>query len=135
VLFRSILMLTLGGMLALALAFMIIRSALARLGADPAAAAAVARRIASGDLQFEMDATQGSDHSLMGALRQMKASLLHSKLDYEGQLKGIARLQGVIETTPTGEIIWANDIYLKLLGYTLEEVKGKHYGLVVDKEI
>jgi methyl-accepting chemotaxis protein len=132
---ESILTLVLGGLAALALAFLIIRTALARLGADPAAAASVARRIASGDLQFEMDPNQGSDHSLMGALRQMKASLLHSKLDYEGQLKGIARLQGVIETTPTGEIIWANDIYLKLLGYTLEEVKGKHYGMVVDKEI
>ena len=58
----------------------------------------------------------GSEHSLMGALRQMKASLLHSKLDYEGQLKAIGRLQGVVETTPTGEFIWANDIYLKLLG-------------------
>jgi methyl-accepting chemotaxis protein len=41
----------------------------------------------------------------------------------------------VIETTPTGEIIWANDIYLKLLGYTLEEVKGRHYSMFVDKEI
>nr|PZN69855.1 MAG: PAS domain S-box protein [Pseudomonadota bacterium] len=132
---ESILMLTVGGMIALAVAFMIIRSALARLGADPAAAVAVARRIASGDLTFEIDGKQGGPDSLMGALRQMKASLLHSKLDYEGQLKGIARLQGVIETTPTGEIIWANDIYLKLLGYTLEEVKGRHYSMFVDKEI
>jgi len=132
---ESLLMLGAGGLLAIIIAFMIIRSALSRLGADPAEAAAVARRIASGDLQFEMDESQGSSRSLMGALRQMKASLLHSKLDYEGQLKGIARLQGVIETTPTGEIISANDIYLKLLGYTLEEVKGRHYGMFVDKEV
>jgi methyl-accepting chemotaxis protein len=132
---ESLLALVIGGLLAMTLAFMIVRAALARLGADPADAAAVARRIAAGELQFEMDPPRGSDHSLMGALRQMKASLLHSKLDYEGQLKGIARLQGVIETTPTGEIIWANDIYLKLLGYTLEELKGRHYGIVVDKEI
>ncbi len=132
---ESMLMLTIGALLALAVAFMIVRAALARLGADPAQAAAVARRIAAGELQFEMDPAQGSDRSLMGALRQMKASLLHSRLDYEGQLKGIARLQGVIETTPTGEITWANDIYLKLLGYTLEELKGRHYGIVVDKEI
>jgi methyl-accepting chemotaxis protein len=132
---ESLLMLAVGGLLALVLALMIVRSAMSRLGADPAQAAAAARRIASGDLQFEMDENQGASNSLMGALRQMKASLLHAKLDYEGQLKGIARLQGVIETTPTGEIINANDIYLKLLGYTLDEVKGRHYGMVVDKEI
>ena len=105
---ESLLMLAAGGLLAIVIAFMIIRGALSRLGADPAEAASVARRIASGELQFEMDEKRGSSRSLMGALRQMKASLLHSKLDYEGQLKGIARLQGVIETTPSGEIIHAN---------------------------
>jgi methyl-accepting chemotaxis protein len=132
---ESILMLTVGGLIALGAAFLIIRNVLGRLGDDPAAAVAVARRIAAGDLTFEIDEKRGGPDSLMGALRQMKASLLHSKLDYEGQLKGIARLQGVVETTPTGEIIWANDIYLKLLGYTLEEVKGRHYSMFVDKEI
>jgi methyl-accepting chemotaxis protein len=132
---ESIFMLAAGGLLALVFAFMIVRGAMARLGADPAEAAAVARRIAAGELQFNLDPHKGSERSLMGALRQMKASLLHSKLDYEGQLKGIARLQGVIETTPTGEIIYANEIYLKLLGYTLEEMKGRHYAMVVDKEV
>ena len=73
--------------------------------------------------------------SLMGALRQMKASLLHSKLDYEGQINAIAKVQGVIECTPAGEIINANDIFLKLLGYTLDDVSGKNYSMFVDAEV
>ncbi len=65
------------------------------------------------------------DISLMGALRQMKDSLLHSKLDYEGQINAIAKVQGVIECSLDGNITSANDIFLKLMGYSLEEVKGK----------
>ena len=54
---RNTLMLLGGGaLLALLLAWVIIRSAMRKLGADPAEAAEVARRVASGDLQFEMHA-------------------------------------------------------------------------------
>ncbi len=91
-------------MLALLLAWFIIRSAMRKLGADPGKAAEVARRVASGDLQFDLPAgTRRRTVSLMGALRQMKDSLLHSKLDYEGQINAIAKVQGVIECTPEGE--------------------------------
>ena len=68
-----------------------------------AVAAQVARRVASGDLQFEMQPGRHDAISLMGALRQMKDSLLHSKLDYEGQINAIAKVQGVIECTLDGE--------------------------------
>jgi methyl-accepting chemotaxis protein len=71
----------------------------------------------------------------MGALRQMKASLLHSKLDYEGQINAIAKVQGVIECTPGGEVINANEIFLKLVGYTLEDVRGKNYSMFVDAAV
>ena len=72
--------------------------------------------MASGDLQFDMPQGKHDDISLMGALRQMKDSLLHSKLDYEGQINAIAKVQGVVECTPTGEIVSANEIFLKLVG-------------------
>ena len=114
-----------GALLAVLLAWFIIRGAMRKLGADPGEAAQVARRVASGDLQFELEAGHNDDVSLMGALRQMKDSLLHSKLDYEGQINAIAKVQGVIECAPDGEIINANDIFLKLLGYTLDEVQGQ----------
>jgi methyl-accepting chemotaxis protein len=132
---ETIFMLAGGTLLSLAMAFMIIRSALRRLGADPADAAAAARRIASGDLQFEAPGVAAGNNSLMGALLQMKASLLNSRLDYEGQLKGIAKVQAVLECTPGGEVVNANDIFLNLLGYTLDEIKGKPYSIFVDAAV
>ena len=131
---ETIFMLAGSALLTLGMAFMIIRGALRRLGADPADAAAAARRIASGDLQFEMPGTAG-DASLMGALRQMKGSLLNSRLDYEGQLKGIAKVQAVLECTPTGEVVNANEVFLNLFGYSLEEVRGKPYAIFVDEAV
>jgi methyl-accepting chemotaxis protein len=132
---NSIYLLSGGALLAIVFALFIIRGAMRRLGADPREAAAVARRVASGDLQFEMEAGSHDEVSLMGALRQMKASLLHSKLDYEGQINAIAKVQGVVECSPSGELISANDIFLKLMGYTLDEVRGKSYTMFVDAEV
>jgi len=132
---NSVMLLSGGGLLSIIFAWLTIRGVMRKLGADPAKAAEVARRVASGDLAFEMDAGDHDDISLMGALRQMKHSLQHSKLDYEGQINAISRAQGVIECTPEGEITNANEIFLKLLGYSLEDVKGKHYSMFVDAEV
>ena len=131
----SKLMLAGGGLLTLLLAWIIIRGAMRKLGADPAKAAEVARRVASGDLQFEMAPGKNDAVSLMGALRQMKDSLLHSKLDYEGQINAIAKVQGVIECAPDGTILNCNEIFLKLMGYSLDDVKGKNYSMFVDEEV
>ena len=133
---RNTLMLLGGGaLLALLLAWFIIRGAMRKLGADPAEAAAVARRVASGDLQFEMAPGRNDEISLMGALRRMKDSLLQSKLDYEGQINAIAKVQGVVECTPEGSVLNCNEIFLKFMGFTLDDVKGKDYSMFVDGEL
>ena len=113
-------------------AVLIVRNTMRMLGADPRKASEAASRIATGDLEFEMAPGQGGTDSLMGRLRQMKASLLHSKLDYEGQLTCISRMQAVIEFAPDGTITTANDNFLRAMGYSLEEVRGKHHRLFVD---
>ncbi len=48
-------------------------------------------------------------------------------IDYAGKIVAIDRAQAVIEFTPTGEILTANDNFLKALGYRLDEIKGKHH--------
>jgi len=118
-----------GAFLAILLAWIIIRSAMKKLGADPGVAAQVARRVASGELDFEMKAGRHDAVSLMGALRQMKDSLLLSKLDYQGQINAISKVQGVIECSVEGLVDNANDIFLNLLGYSREEVSGKSYSM------
>jgi methyl-accepting chemotaxis protein len=48
-------------------------------------------------------------------------------LDYKGQLQAIGRAQAVIEFTPSGEIVAANENFLNTTGYTLTEIKGKSH--------
>jgi methyl-accepting chemotaxis protein len=52
--------------------------------------------------------------------------------DFEGQLAAIDKAQAVIEFELDGTIRNANDNFLKTLGYSLGEVKGKHHSLFVD---
>ncbi|MET3613382.1 methyl-accepting chemotaxis protein [Rhizobium aquaticum] len=51
-----------------------------------------------------------------------------------GKLQAISRVQAVIEFTPTGEVLTANDNFLNLLGYTLAEIAGKHHSLFCDPD-
>lgn len=52
--------------------------------------------------------------------------------DYAGQVAAINKSQAVIEFHPDGTIITANDNFLKLLGYRLEEVKEQHHSMFVE---
>ncbi len=124
---NSVYLLSGGAGLAILFAWFIIRGAMRKLGADPAKAAEVARRVASGDLKFEIPEGRHDHVSLMGALRQMKDSLLRSKLDYEGQISAIAKVQCVVECTPDGNVLNANPLFLELMGYSLDDAKGRPY--------
>ena len=44
-----------------------------------------------------------------------------------GKLAALNRTQAVIEFAPDGSILWANDNFLQLMGYTLESLRGKHH--------
>jgi methyl-accepting chemotaxis protein len=52
--------------------------------------------------------------------------------DFEGQLAAISKSQAVIEFTPDGKILTANENFLKTVGYSLDEIKGQHHGMFVD---
>ncbi|WP_407703812.1 methyl-accepting chemotaxis protein [Xaviernesmea oryzae] len=54
-------------------------------------------------------------------------------LDYRNQMEAISRVQAIIEFSPTGEIIGANQNFLDVLGYRLEEIKGRHHSMLVDQ--
>lgn len=53
-------------------------------------------------------------------------------LDYAGQLTAIGKSQSVIEFELDGTILGANENFLKALGYTLDEIKGKNHRMLVD---
>lgn len=52
--------------------------------------------------------------------------------DLEGQLSAIRKSQAVIEFDLDGNILTANDNFLGAVGYSLEEVRGKHHRIFVD---
>jgi len=49
--------------------------------------------------------------------------------DFEGQLTAINKAQAVIEFTPDGRILYANENFVATVGYSLEELKGQHHSM------
>src|SRR5262245_59519240 len=70
-------------------------------------------------------------------LRKPKAAAsTASKLqavDFAGQVAAISRSQAVIEFQLDGTIITANDNFCAAIGYSLEEIQGRHHSLFVDE--
>ncbi|KQQ85094.1 chemotaxis protein [Aureimonas sp. Leaf324] len=48
------------------------------------------------------------------------------------KLAALSRSQAIIEFTPDGTILTANDGFLKTLGYELQEIVGRHHRMFVD---
>src|SRR5450830_1882024 len=72
---------------------------------------------------------------ISNTLRRFASSLLKDELtDLKGQLAAISKSQSVIEFTLDGRIIKANDNFLNLVGYSAEEIIGKHHSLLTDPE-
>jgi methyl-accepting chemotaxis protein len=59
------------------------------------------------------------------------AAKLH-EADVNGQLAAISKAQAVIEFRTDGTIVAANENFLSTVGYTLEEVRGKHHSMFVE---
>jgi methyl-accepting chemotaxis protein len=53
--------------------------------------------------------------------------------DYAAEYAAIGKSQAVIEFQMDGTILFANENFLSALGYSLDEVKGKHHGMFVDE--
>jgi methyl-accepting chemotaxis protein len=52
--------------------------------------------------------------------------------EYEGKIRAIERAQAVIEFELDGTVITANENFLRIFGYTLDEVVGKHHRIFCD---
>ncbi len=49
-----------------------------------------------------------------------------------GKLAALSRSQAVIEFSPSGEVLTANDNFCSALGYQLSEIAGKHHSMFCD---
>jgi methyl-accepting chemotaxis protein len=53
--------------------------------------------------------------------------------DYAGQIAAIGKSQAVIEFSMDGMVLTANQNFLNAMGYTLDEIKGKHHSMFVEE--
>ncbi|MEQ1794965.1 MAG: methyl-accepting chemotaxis protein [Nitrospira sp.] len=53
--------------------------------------------------------------------------------EFEGKISAISKAQAVIEFNLDGTVITANDNFLGCLGYSLDEIRGKHHRMFCDQ--
>jgi methyl-accepting chemotaxis protein len=52
--------------------------------------------------------------------------------NFSGQVEAIGKSQAVIEFNMDGSVLTANDNFLRVLGYSLAEIKSRHHSMFVD---
>jgi methyl-accepting chemotaxis protein len=85
---------------------------------------------AKGDYRSVVEGAQRSDE--MGVIAVALNNIRQAFADCSGQINAIDKSQAVIEFGLDGTIINANQNFLDALGYTLEEIKGKHHSMFVE---
>ncbi|MEI6729682.1 MAG: PAS domain-containing methyl-accepting chemotaxis protein [Pseudomonadota bacterium] len=89
-----------------------------------------------GGREFDVIATailENDSEKRIGTLLEWSdASARLKNLEYQALSQAISRSQAVIEFDLAGTIITANDNFLATLGYSLDEIKGKHHSMFVD---
>lgn len=59
----------------------------------------------------------------------------HQSSEFQSKLEAISRSQAVIEFNLQGNVLAANSNFLRTLGYTAEEVEGKHHSMFCNSEL
>ncbi|MCH2038125.1 MAG: PAS domain-containing protein, partial [Rickettsiales bacterium] len=54
--------------------------------------------------------------------------------DYKGQIEAIGKSQAVIHFEVDGTIQWANENFLATMGYSLDEIQGKHHSMFAEPD-
>ncbi|MBS0357286.1 MAG: response regulator [Proteobacteria bacterium] len=123
--------LTLGGvLLAGGLMLLSARAILRRLGGEPIAMQKVARRIAMGDLDTEVDIAYGDEQSLAASILHMKDRLRESIALLEQERRQLRTLINTLPDLvwlkdPEGVFITCNNKFERLLGASESEIVGK----------
>ncbi|WP_425356458.1 methyl-accepting chemotaxis protein [Xaviernesmea rhizosphaerae] len=97
------------------------------------------RRLGKGGREIWIEASYspvlqgGRPVSIIKCATDITARTLKSAED-AGKLTAISRAQAVIEFTPQGEVLTANENFLQTLGYELTEIVGRHHSIFCDPE-
>ena len=98
------------------------------------------RRMAQGGREVWMQSVASPVMGLDGQLRKILllsqdiTAERQRRMDADGKLKAIDLAQAVIEFEPDGRVLTANENFLRLMGYELHEIRGRHHRMFVDPE-
>ncbi len=99
-------------------------------------AVTVANSIAQGNLNTKIEITSKNEAGrMLYALKKMTEKLVeHEKdvADYQAEDASVSKARAMAKFKLDGTITWANENFLKLTGYSLEEIKGKHHDMFVE---
>ncbi len=85
-------------------------------------------------LQAKINAIHGAGREVLGYVVNWEdiTYRLKLELDYAGQIAAIGKVQTVTEFQLDGTIMAANENFLKLMGYALDELKGRPHKIFVE---
>ncbi|WP_245585324.1 methyl-accepting chemotaxis protein [Pleomorphomonas koreensis] len=95
------------------------------------------QKITEGDYAFEVDGADRKDEigTIAGAVsvfRDNGREIAELTANYKGQADAIRLSQSVLELTPDGTVIDANEIFCTVFGYTIDEIRGKPVSMFAD---
>ena len=97
------------------------------------------KRIAKGGRQIWIQASynpvlrKGAPYKVVKFAADITAATERA-IEDAGKLSALSRSQAVIEFTPAGEIITANENFCRAMGYALEEIIGRHHRIFCKAE-
>lgn len=96
------------------------------------------RRVAKNGQEIWIEASynpvfrRGKPYKVIKIATDISAAKVRSTED-EGKLAALSRAQAVIEFTPDGRILKANENFLSALGYEADEIIGKHHSMFCEQ--
>ncbi len=126
--------LLLGGMLVATLALGLLTAMLIRRAVcNPLInLVAVLKQIAEGNLNCSLDLSRRDEiGAVWQGLSDMQGRLRNLLAENHGQVAAIGSVQALAEFQIDGTITSANEIFLTTMGYTLEEIRGRHHSMFV----
>lgn len=87
--------------------------------------------------QEQVEKLKASEEEIRQNMEEMQSvqeQIQKREAEMTAQLEAINNAFGMIEFDPEGKILHANDNFLQIVGYELEEVAGKHHRIFMDPE-
>ena len=111
---------------------------LTTLGGEPSDVAGIAREIADGNLSNQINLHAGDTASLLATVANMQSNL-KADIDKEraaaaendGMVAALDKAMAQIEFELDGTITTANNNFLSVMGYSLEEIRGRNHSMFI----